>query len=238
MSNQNNEQPMMNSFVKTIQEKIFSGQLSIGDKLPSERNLASEYQCSKTMIHDGLLQLVNQGFLNAIPRKGYFVANYTQHGNVDVLNAYLAYNSNHLDSYTFDALIEAILAIEGSALVKLSTNANENDLHYLKSIVKKMKIVDESNVDEIVSLFSLFHHSVCYLCKNALFPLLFNSFNELLEVFYKDFIQEYGKENCLKAMRYFIGYIETKQGQKAYNLLGNLLKQFRSANKKHNGANV
>lgn len=225
------------SFVDDVQIKIFNGTYQPGDKLPSERDLAAFYKTSKTVVHDGLLSLVNQGFLIAQPRRGYYIADYKKTGNIAVLNAYLSYNSNHLDEATFDALIEAILAIEGSALVKLATNKTEDDLKVLKSYYRKLKAIDPSAIDAMATIFSQFHHEITYGCKNIMFPLLFNSFDDLLMAFYKAFIQEYGKENALKVIKYLIHYIQQAEGQKAYNLLGNLLRQFRIATRAHQKGN-
>ena len=41
-------------FVEKIQGLILSGRLAVGDRLPSERELAEEMKVSKTIVHLGL----------------------------------------------------------------------------------------------------------------------------------------------------------------------------------------
>ena len=62
--------------VQKIEEQILSGQLRVGDSLPSERQLQEETHISKTMIDAALVELEPKGFLEITPRKGAFVANY------------------------------------------------------------------------------------------------------------------------------------------------------------------
>ena len=215
----------LDDFVFAIQSAIFNNVYPANSKLPSERELATQYSVSKTVAHDGLLVLVQQGFLVSSPRRGYFVTDYRQEGRIGCLNAYLKYQEYHLDHATFDALIEAILAIEGSAICKLAINKTEDDLLRLSGWIDKVER-STTNV-AITNAFSGFHHDICYLCKNTMFPLLFNSFTDLLNVFYHDFVVHYGKADCIKLMNAFIECIAKGQGQRGYNLLGNLLRQFR-----------
>ena len=213
---------VLDDFIFAIQSAIFNGEYSPNTKLPSERDLANQYNVSKTIVHDGLLMLVQQGFLNASPRRGYFVMDYRQQGRIGCLNAYLKYQQHHLDHATFDAFC------------KLAINKTADDLLRLEQWIDKVN--KATTTSAIVNGFSGFHHDICYLCKNTMFPLLFNSFTDLLDVFYKEFVSRYGKEDCIKLMQAFIEYIAKGQGQRGYNLLGNLLRQFRLLIKRDNEA--
>lgn len=225
----------LDDFIFTIQSAIFNNVYPANSKLPSERELAAQYTVSKTVAHDGLLVLVQQGFLISSPRRGYFVTDYRKEGRIGCLNAYLKYQQNHLDHTTFDALIEAILAIEGSAICKLAINKTKEDLMRLTTWIDKVE--RSTNNAQITAAFSGFHHDICYLCKNTMFPLLFNSFTDLLDVFYHEFVMNYGKADCIKLMNAFVECIAKGQGQRGYNLLGNLLRQFRLLIKRKNTNN-
>ena len=68
--------------VQKIEEQILSGQLRVGDSLPSERQLQEETHISKTMIHAALVELEQKGFLEITPRRGAVVANYAESGTM------------------------------------------------------------------------------------------------------------------------------------------------------------
>jgi len=69
-----------NLFVEKIVAMILTGKLSVGDRLPSERELAQQMKVSKTVIHDGLKDLERMGFVSVSGRQGTFVANYAEKG--------------------------------------------------------------------------------------------------------------------------------------------------------------
>ena len=49
-------------FVKELENKILSGELKVGDKLPSERELASSMQVSRAVVNAGIAELEQKGF--------------------------------------------------------------------------------------------------------------------------------------------------------------------------------
>ena len=57
-----------------IREDISSGKLEPGEKLPSKRALARNLGISTITVENAYDQLMGEGYLYAVPRKGYFVA--------------------------------------------------------------------------------------------------------------------------------------------------------------------
>lgn len=58
-----------------FKEEIISGSISKGSKLPSIRGLSSDIKVSKTTVESAYNQLLVEGYINNIPKKGYFVVN-------------------------------------------------------------------------------------------------------------------------------------------------------------------
>lgn len=54
---------------------IEDGTLSIGDKLPSERELCERFNVQRLTLRSGLQMLEEEGLIYSIPRNGYYVAN-------------------------------------------------------------------------------------------------------------------------------------------------------------------
>ena len=75
-------------FVKEIENMILSGKLSIGDKLPSERELADQMDVSRVVINSGLAELSKVGFIDIKPRIGAFVSDYRRKGTVETFLPY------------------------------------------------------------------------------------------------------------------------------------------------------
>lgn len=72
-------------FVKELENKILSGELKVGDKLPSERELASSMQVSRAVVNAGIAELEQKGFLIIKPRIGTFVENFYKNGTLEIL---------------------------------------------------------------------------------------------------------------------------------------------------------
>lgn len=60
--------------VKDIKNKIISGEMQPGERLPSEMELLDIYNISKTTIAKSLQILANEGYITTIPRVGNFVS--------------------------------------------------------------------------------------------------------------------------------------------------------------------
>lgn len=54
-------------FVEQLEHMILSGTLSVGEKLPSERQLAETMQVSRGVINSGLSELEKKDFWRSIP---------------------------------------------------------------------------------------------------------------------------------------------------------------------------
>ena len=57
-----------------MEKDILSGRLSVGQKLPSERELAERFAVSKAVIHAGILEMEENGFVLVRPRPGTFIS--------------------------------------------------------------------------------------------------------------------------------------------------------------------
>lgn len=60
-------------FTSVIEEQIKSGALTLGDRLPSVREIKEKYQLSITSVQNGYDYLVMKGWVENRPRSGFFV---------------------------------------------------------------------------------------------------------------------------------------------------------------------
>lgn len=59
---------------KCIKNDILNGVLTIGEKLPSKRNFAKNLNISTITVENAYAQLMAEGYIYSLPKKGYFVA--------------------------------------------------------------------------------------------------------------------------------------------------------------------
>ena len=51
------------AFVQAIEDKILSGELKVGERLPSARQLCSDMGVSLTVVNAGMSELASKGFM-------------------------------------------------------------------------------------------------------------------------------------------------------------------------------
>ncbi len=66
--------PIYEQIKEQIKAKIVSNELKSGELLPSIRNLARDLRCSVITTKNAYEELVNEGYINNIPSKGFYVA--------------------------------------------------------------------------------------------------------------------------------------------------------------------
>ena len=93
-------------FVQRFEELILSGALSIGQKLPPERELALMLGVSRPVVHEGLVDLENKGLVTMKPRVGTVVNDYRREGSLSLLNSLVSYNRGRLEPAILDSLLE------------------------------------------------------------------------------------------------------------------------------------
>ena len=93
-------------FVDQVIGMIFSGELKVGDRLPSERELSEQMHISRSMVHTGLEDLERMGFVRMEARRGNYIEDYARHGNFETLMA-LAKYGGEIDHAIESSLVEA-----------------------------------------------------------------------------------------------------------------------------------
>lgn len=58
-----------------IKDQISSGELKIGDKIPTEKELTEQFKASRMTVNKAIINLCENGYIQRIPGKGSFVMN-------------------------------------------------------------------------------------------------------------------------------------------------------------------
>lgn len=166
-------------FIERFEDLILSGQLKIGQKLPSERELALRLGVSRPVVHKGLVDLETKGLVTLIPRVGAVVTDYRREGSLALLNSLVTYQKGRLEPDLQTSLLDVrqLFEVETARLAAIHReNAHLNDL---QQVLEEEMQTRSQDVARIAALDFQFHHLLSLASSNRIYPLLINSFKQV-----------------------------------------------------------
>ena len=220
-------------FIRQIEDQIISGKLSVGEKLPTERELETETGIKQSVIHYALKDLERMGFVTIRPRQGVYVADYMKTGSIDTLNELLRYNGYRLTLKMGTDLVELRNALEGGALIRLAEEHTPEDIAALKAAVEELRAMNEEEhtTTELADVAKKFHYLICDLCGNDIIPLIMNAFSTISNQVWKMCIRFWGVEGFIAHDEKIIELVESGKGHEAQSYIEEIFNQYLEANK-------
>ena len=163
-------------FIKRFEELILSGTFPVGQKLPSERELALQLGVSRPVVHEGLVDLAAKGLVTLIPRVGTIVNDYRREGSLSILTSLVNYHRGDLEPELLSGLLEMRLLFEVETARLAALNRNRIQLDSFHKLLDKENAADFENSAAVSELDFDFHHLIAISSGNAVYPLLLNSF--------------------------------------------------------------
>lgn len=183
-------------FVRELESMILSGNLEIGEKLPSERILAEKMQVSRGVINSGIAELARKGFLEVKPRSGVYVLDYRRYGNVETLLSIMNYNGGHLGRDEIRSILEVKMIVDKLA-VELSVDRHtDEDVASLGNYLDNIRDDDTNKAADAVFTY---YHELAMISQNTLLPLIYRSFRVPVSHLWIRFIEKYGSEVVYKS---------------------------------------
>ena len=174
-------------FINYMQGQILSGALRPGDRIAPERSLAVQYGISRGSVNQGILDLARMGFLNIVPRKGTFVAEYLKKATPDTVTAIMGYDTDYLSSSLFRDLMDMRILIERECVSLVCGRMNGDIKEKLR---EKNNALFTSEPDKIADALYEYHCCLCELSGNAAYLMIFQSFEKmtrrLIYIHYED----------------------------------------------------
>ena len=177
-------------FVQKLQGMILSGELPMGQKLPSERELCQQMGVSRAVVNGGISELARQGFLDVLPRQGTFVADYRRNGNMETLMAIMEYNGGMLGKEEIRSILEVRWGLEQMALQCVVDNATDEDLEKLGQYVDALRAKPAPVLAAEIAF--QFHHEMTLVGGNHILPLIYTSFKVPCTALWIRFCRKYG----------------------------------------------
>lgn len=204
-------------FINQLETMILSDKLTVGEKLPSERELASSMQVSRAVVNSGIVELARKGFLVIKPRIGTFVADYRKNGTMETLISIMNYNGGILREAEIRSILELRIAFDSMAVKLCISKATNEELAKLKSFVEQMTDVSSPSVASELAFG--FQHELAFLSGNTLLPLIFTSFKIPIMSLWERFCILYGIHSLQKNTATLYAFIEKRDAQQAIDYL-------------------
>lgn len=202
-------------FVKELENKILSGELKVGDKLPSERELASSMQVSRAVVNAGIAELEQKGFLIIKPRVGTFVENFYKNGTLETFSSIVRYNGGTLAKDETRSILEMRIILVNMACDLAIDNAADDELLSLKTISESIN--ETCSNEEIVEKTFALYHQLAFISGNVLLPLVFTSFKDLVCKLWLRFILNNDKQTLIQSNNRFVSFIIARDKESAHS---------------------
>ena len=162
--------------VGRLREMIQSGELSAGDRLPPERDLAKLLGVSRPTLRAGIRSLTTVGILQSKQGAGTFVAQVQDSPTLDTSALRLL---SALHGFTSDEMFEARLALEMSIAALAAERANSEQMAQLAEEIAGMYASLEQPEQYLVHDMQ-FHQTIAAASGNRILTALMNMVAKIL----------------------------------------------------------
>ncbi|SFE14447.1 DNA-binding transcriptional regulator, FadR family [Peptostreptococcaceae bacterium pGA-8] len=223
MSKPKEKNSLRKQFVESIQHKILSGELSVGTKLPTERQLAEELNVSRQVINSGMDELKAAGFIKVVPRHGTYVADFRVDGNINTLNAIMDYKGEDLREEEIRSILEVRWGLEHLTIKNAIDNATDADILALGEIVKKLGAAQSP--EEAATLSFEYQMTLATIGRNTVLPLIISSFKAPTTILWERFVRLYGVKTLYDNTARAFKFIEERDYEQAVEWLNIILRE-------------
>ena len=201
------------SFVQSIENKILSGELKIGDKLPPEREIVETMGISLTVVNAGIAELAGKGFVEVRPRQGVFVTDYIHKGTMETLVSVMRYNNGKLSPREVRSFMATRIVLERLAIETAVKIASNEQIDTLGDYFGRFAEADDDH--DFAEAIMDYYHDIHSLGGNVLLPLLFHSFRVPSVNLYERFIAKNGREPVLASARAVLDGLKNRDAARA-----------------------
>lgn len=177
-------------FIGRFEKLILSGQFAVGQRLPSERELAMQLGVSRPVVHEGLVELAAKGLVTMVPRVGTIVNDYRREGSLSLLTSLVQHQQGEIEPGLLESLLQMRLRFEVDAARLAAAAKTPDQLTAFDTLLEREKVADTHDPIALSELDFQFHHLVLMASGNLIYPLLLNSFKgcylNLASQFYAD----------------------------------------------------
>ncbi|HNY48936.1 MAG TPA: FadR/GntR family transcriptional regulator [Smithella sp.] len=200
--------------VKIIQKQIMEGEMSPGDKLPTERELAETFDVNRATVREALRKLENLDLVEIRHGDGLYVKNYLESGNFDLIKAAINMNGRH---EVFDNILEARRYVVPQMAYLAAQNRTKTDLEEFGQIVVRD---DLSMLEKDIRM----HQMIARATHNIVCTISLNFFNQIFREYgHLYFDDEHNVERSRIFHREIYEAIKNKKPEHARRIMKDVL---------------
>jgi GntR family negative regulator for fad regulon and positive regulator of fabA len=169
-------QSLKEALISRLEGLILSGELKIGERLPSERDFAARLNVSRPVLHEALVDLAAKGLVEIVSRRGVFISDFRTRGSVAMLSSLLSYHNGALAPEMAQSLMDMRLVVEAETARLAALNRVADHLAQFDALLAREASADMSDPLALTELDFSFHLLVAIASGNLVYPLIINSF--------------------------------------------------------------
>ncbi|WP_343070830.1 FadR/GntR family transcriptional regulator [Bacillus sp. REN10] len=162
--------------VDQIKDYFLTEQLKPGDKLPTERELASRFNVSRTSVREALRKLEMKGIIEIKQGSGSFIKT----SEFQLLGEELSTTILQVENKLVYEMLELRRALEAECAFLAAQRATSEDLQPIRQAIEKMKAADH-DVDLGLEADLHFHLSIVRASRNSIFLQLLQTLSEHMQ---------------------------------------------------------
>ena len=187
-ANERDSRTEQERFIDRMLKEILGGQRNPGDRLPTESELAAQYDLRKTNVHLALKELERLGFLEIVPRHATYVAPYWEKANLETLAVIMTHGGTPHPELV-DAFLELREMVALGWFRWMGRNPKTEQMRHLYGLLERMEAIayapdGEKDNPKFLDLVNQF--LVCMFAEsdNMIFRVMLRSTRELAHVAY------------------------------------------------------
>lgn len=155
--------PVVQQVVEQLKEYLFSGQISVGEKLPAEKDLCARLGVGRGTVREAVRMLEATGYVELRPGKGAFAARTSEMELSDVIQWFTEHQVETED------FLEVRMAVEPLSVRLAINRCSDEDIAVLQHIHEKFtEAVHSHDVSGIAIYDEKFHHTIVEFTYNQL----------------------------------------------------------------------
>jgi GntR family transcriptional repressor for pyruvate dehydrogenase complex len=209
------QQKSYKKVIEYIKKQIMAGELSIGEKLPAERELSEMIGISRNSVREAIRTLDVMGVISSQHGAGNYVTGNFENNLVESLS--MAFLLNRIN---YRQISELRRALEMQALSLAIDNITSQEIRQLEEIASQLEKTTEPNN---VILDKKLHYNIALASRNTLIISILQALSEVIDQFIIDLRREIlnssSREGLMEAHSKMIRSVVTRNRALAYEAI-------------------
>lgn len=155
-----------------IEKRILNGELRSGDRLPTERELAEQFQASRTAVREAMKILAQKGLVEMRPGRGTIVIDGAPEAMQNSIGLVMKLQVGEVGGS--DNLVEVREIFETEIAALAAARAKDEEIAAMREAIR---VMDESlnDADAYIAADNQFHQALAKATQNSLILILIDS---------------------------------------------------------------